>query len=224
MAPMMSDAVGIPPDGLVGRGDSDLAFDLSDQQHAAIKEQLSPDEYIVWAGRGIPRPLPSIPVFPAFFAAVLCGVSGFALMVLFGIHGLEKLPLGETLFLLCLAPGALGCITAIGIAWSWRSHRYVQRRVSRSFYILTDRRAIVGLEGREGEVVALDSWTGSMFDGTLGMEYGDGIGAVYFLRDGKVVQPEWGFDGIDEVRRVEGLIREILLGEKLPPGWDLGEL
>src|SRR5262249_5645260 len=139
---MTPDSIGAPTDRLVGRSDSDLIDDLSEPQRAAIKRLLSPGEFIVWAGRGQPRPLPAIPAFPAFVAAFLCGTSGFALTVLFGIYGFRQMDLGM-LFLLCLAPGALGAIAALGMAWGWTRHRYWQWRIAGSFYVLTDRRAIV---------------------------------------------------------------------------------
>jgi hypothetical protein len=221
---MITDAIGIPRDGLAGRADSELVLELGELQRAAIKRYLLPGEYVVWAGRGIPRPLPSIPVFPSFFAAFLCGFSGFALMVLFGIYGVRKMGLGETLFLLCLAPAALGCVTATGLAWSSARHRLWQSRIARSFYVLTDRRAISGLMRREGRAIALFPWTADLFDGTRCIEHGDGIGAVYCLRHGEVVEPQWGFEGIRQAGRVEALIRQILLGEKPPSGSDLQEL
>ena len=84
---MATDAIGNPMDGLVGRGDSDLVNELGEPLASAIRRHLIPGECIVWAGRGIPRPARSIPAFPAFFAAFLCGLSGFALMVMFGIWG-----------------------------------------------------------------------------------------------------------------------------------------
>jgi hypothetical protein len=188
---------------------------------ARVKSELEPGERVLWTGRGHPRPLPPIRVFPAFFAAVLCGLSGFALAVLFGIYVFRPMDL-EMFLLLCLAPGALGGIAAIGMAGGWARHRYWQRRIAASFYVLTDRRAIVGWE-RRGDV-AFGSWTPDLFNGTRCIEHGDGIGAVYFLHNGVVIDPSWAFEGIREAGRVEALIREVLLGEKVLPGADLGEL
>ena len=61
------------------------------------------------------------------------------------------------------------------------------------------------------------------FDDTCCIEYGDGIGAVYFLAYGEVRIPHRGFEGIREAGRVESMIREVLLGEKPPSETDLPE-
>jgi hypothetical protein len=67
-------------------------------------------------------------------------------------------------------------------------------------------------------------WTPRQFDDTRRVEHGDGIGSIYFVRDGEVIDPHWGFEGIREAGRVEAMIREILLGEKPDQGADLREL
>src|SRR5579875_3194985 len=102
MTLMATEAIGDPPDGFDGRGDSDLGLELSESQRKAIRPHLIPDELVVWEGRAIPRPSRSIPAFPVFFAAFLCGLSGFALMVMFGIWGDRMMAPGRRLFLLAL--------------------------------------------------------------------------------------------------------------------------
>jgi hypothetical protein len=221
---MMRDAIAFPVDGFVGRRDSELVGELHEEYRGAIKQHLVPGEYVVWAGRGNARPLPSIPFFPAFFAMALCAMSGIALMVLFGIYAIRGLDPREKLFLLCLAPGALGCASALGLACGWARHRIEQRRISKSFYVLTDRRAIAGMVGHDAGDVTMVAWAPGMFDGTLCIEHGPGGGDVYFTRDGEVVEPRWGFEGIEQATRVDALIREVLLGEKVLSGADLGEL
>jgi hypothetical protein len=49
-------------------------------------------------------------------------------------------------------------------------------------------------------------------------------GDVYFTRDGQVVAPQWGFEGIEQPAQVETLIREVLLEEKVLTGTDHAEL
>jgi hypothetical protein len=220
---MFTDAIGNPTDGLIGRGDSYLVHELSERQRAALKGDLLPGESVIWAGRGIPQPARSIRAFPALFAAFLCGCSGFALMVLYGIYGVRKMGIGEMLFLLSLAPAALGGVTAIGLAASRARHYLWQRRIARCFYVLTDRRAIAGCEVGTAHAI-LFPWTTRLFDDTRRVEHGDGIGSVYFVRDGEVIDPHRGFEGIREAGRVEAMMREVLLGEKPDLGTDLREL
>ncbi len=197
---------------------------LSEILAAGVKSALEPGERILWAGRGLPRPLGTIRVFPVFFAAFLCAMSGFALTVLFGIYGLRTMNPGEMLFLLCLPPAALGCMAALGIAASWVRHRIWQRRIARNLYVLTDRRAIVAWKRRGADDVMLDLWTPDIFNDTLCVEHGDGTGAVYFRRHGEVLAPDSGFEGIRDAGRVEELIRRTLLGEKMLAGAELAEL
>jgi len=184
---------------------------LSQELAAGVKSQLQPGERILWVGPGSMRPLPTIRVFPAFFAAFLCGSSGFALMVLFGIYGLRNMNPAEMAFFLCLAPAALGAITAIGMAWSWLRHRLWQRRIARSLYVVTDRRAIIARKKRAHDDVLLDSWKTDDFNGTLHVEHGDGTGSIYFSYDGEVHEPESAFEGILDAPLVDDLIRDVLV-------------
>ncbi len=190
-----------------------LVGDLTDEQRAALKAELAPGERILWAERAGAPPTPTVGVFPAFFAAVLCGSSGFALMVLFGIYGARNLHPAEMVFLLCLAPLAIGTVTAIGLIGRWIQHERTKGRLSRTFYALTDRRAIVGSESRIPGEVAIGFFTREMVDDTRCIEYGNGSGDVFFVSHDDVVWPEWGFLGVSGSKYVEGLVRQILLGK-----------
>jgi len=208
-------------DGFFPAIDGQFGDGLAENLRGWVKDVLEPCERFIWTGRGHPRPLAMIPVFPALFAAFLCGASGFALTVLFGIFGFRPMD-REMVFLLCLAPGVLGGVAAVGMASGWARHRFSQRRIARSVYALTDRRAIVGRPWR-GELV-FHSWNPGSFLGTRCIEHGDGIGSIYFLHFGDVSMPDFGFEGIREAGRVEALIREVLLQEKVLSGADFTEL
>jgi hypothetical protein len=210
-------------DGILPATEGDFGDGVADDLRARVRSELESGERILWSARGIPRPFQTIRVFPALFAAFLCGASGFALMVLFGIYGLLELDPGKTLFLLCLAPAALGGMAVLGSAASWVRHRLWQRRIARKLYVLTDRRAFVVWKGRGTDNVWLDFWTADMFDGTLCIDHGDGTGSVFFC-DGEVVEPESSFEGIRDAHRVEEMIRQVLLGEKVLAGAELAEL
>ena len=170
-----------------------------------------------------PPPAPTVGVFPAFFAAVLCGASGFALMVLFGIFGLRPMSPGELVFFLCLPPGALGLVVGIGFIGRWAQHMRTRWNLAHTFYALTDRRAIVGSDAHSPGEIAIGFFTSDMFDATLCIEYRDGSGDVFFVRDGDVAWPEWGFRGISGPKYVDGLIRRtVLLGIGPEPGLEDG--
>ena len=186
--------------------------DPTDDQRAALKAELAPGERILWMERAGAPPTPTVGVFPAFFAAVLCGTSGFALMVLFGIYGDRNLHPAEMVFLLCLAPGAIGAVSVIGLIGRWVHHERAKWRLSRTFYALTDRRAIVGSDARAPGEIAIGFFTREMFDDTRCIEYGNGSGDVFFVSHDDVVWPEWGFLGVSGSKHVESLVRQVLLG------------
>ena len=196
-------------DGYAGIADDDLAGDLTDEQRGAIEDDLAPGEQILWAERAGPPPMPMVAPFPAFFAAFLCGTSGFALMVLFGIYGLRAMGTAETLFYLGLSPAVLGCVVVLGFLGRWVDYLQERRRLSRTFYVLTDRRAIIGEDlVEEGEIQLLDR-EGGTFDDTLCIEHQDATGDVFFVRGGTVDGP--GLVSIARARRVEELVRRTLI-------------
>jgi len=127
-------------------------------------------------------------------------------MVLFGILGLRPMSPGELVFFLCLPPGALGLVAGIGFIGKWAQHVRARWNLAHTFYALTDRRAIVGSDARVPGEIAIGYFTSDMFDATLCVEYRDGSGDVFFVQDGDVTWPEWGFRGISRPTYVEGLV------------------
>jgi hypothetical protein len=197
------------PEILAGMAGSDL----SDEQRAALKAELAPGERILWVERAGAPPSRTVGVFPAFFAAVLCGLSGFALMVMYGIYGNRNLHPAQRAFLLGLPPAAIGAMSLVGLLVSWLHHERKKWCRSRTFYALTDRRAIVGSDSRVPGEVAIGFFTREMFDDTRCIEYGNGSGDVFFVNHDDVVWPEWGFLGVSGSKHVETLVRQVLLGK-----------
>src|ERR1700729_837652 len=106
---MQWDSTGEP--GEIAAWDDDSPNDrLEDEPWDLLKGKLAPDENVVWTERACPPPAPTLAVFPAFFAAVLCGLSGYALMVLFGIYGIHEVGKVERVVLTCLPPAVLGFV------------------------------------------------------------------------------------------------------------------
>jgi hypothetical protein len=191
---------------------------LDDVQRATIKHELAPGERLLWAERALPPPLPAIGRFPALFAALLCGFSGFALAVLFGIYGLRVMGPAELLFVLGLAPAALALVIALGLIGRRIQLRRLRWQLSRTFYALTDRRVLVGSDASHVGAISGSALAAGMFDDTLCVEHKDGSGDVLFVRDGAVLWPETSFIGVAQVRRVERLIRRALLAGGRNPG------
>jgi hypothetical protein len=184
---------------------------LEDEHWDLLKGKLAPDESVVWTERACPPPAPTLAVFPAFFAAVLCGLSGYALMVLFGIYGIRDVGTVERAVLTCLPPAVLGFVIMIGLMGRWGDFRRMRGRLSRTLYVLTNRRALVGTHGSREEPSQLSSLTPDLFDDTLCYENPDGSGDVLFVRNGEVVSMEVGFIGVSQARTVEELVRETLI-------------
>jgi hypothetical protein len=209
---MVWDSGEVRSDQAAGPAGDELASDLTDAQVAALKDELAPGEPVLWMERAGPPPSPTIGAFPALFAAVLCGASGFALMVLFGIYGLRVMSTAETIFFLSLAPGALGFVIVLGVLGRWSQYLRARRRLSRTFYALTDRRVVVGSEAWDPGRISIASWTPDLFDDLRCIEHPDGSGDVFFVRLGEAIWPEEGLVAVARARHVETLVRQALLG------------
>jgi hypothetical protein len=200
----------LEPDDVSGSPTNELDLDL----FAQLKSALDPEEDVVWAERAMSPPRPTLAPFPAFFTAVLCGLSGYTLMVLFGIHGLLELQPLELLLYAGLAPAALGSVVALGWIGRWVDFRRARWRLAHTFYALTQRRALVGVEASADGSIALDSVDSEVFDDTVCIEHPGGGGDVFFVKDGAVVWPELGFIGLARPRSIEDLLRMTLLGKE----------
>jgi hypothetical protein len=192
-------------------GSSHVELDL--ELFAQLKCALDPQEDVLWAERATSPPAPTIAAFPAFFTAVLCGLSGYTLMVLFGIHGLIELQPLQMLFYAGLAPAALGSVITLGWIGRWVDFRRARWRLARTFYALTDRRALVGMEASADGSIALESVGSDVFNDTLCIEHPGGSGDVFFVKDGAVVWPELGFVALARPKPIEDLLRTTLLGK-----------
>jgi hypothetical protein len=196
-----------------GNADFGDHHDDVDDHWSLLKGKLAPNENVLWTERaGLPS-APTLAVFPAFFTAVLCGLSGYALMVVFGLYGLREVrPVARTV-LTCLPPAILGLVILFGLMGRWDEFRRTRDRLSRTLYVLTNCRALVGMHRSGTEPNRLCSVTPDLFDDTLCYENPDGSGDVLFVKRGAVLSLEIGFIGVSEARIVEELVRETLLGK-----------
>jgi hypothetical protein len=203
--------------------DDDVEIGLDDDLRACVKSELEPHERLLWAARPGPPPVPTIAAFPAFFTALLCGVSGFALAVVFGIYGLVSLPAREASFVFGFGPAAIGFFIFLALVGRRLGYLRTRWRLARSFYCLTDRRAIVGLDHGDGEPIWFSSLPLDRVHDALCIEHEDGSGDVYFVGDEivkdseghknvrtGVVWPELGFVGVPAARDVAARVRSVL--------------
>jgi hypothetical protein len=143
-------------------------------------------------------------------------------MVVFGIYGLREVGPVERVLLTCLPPAILGFVILIGLVGRWGEFRRVRGRLSRTLYVLTNRRALVGTRRSGDEPNRLCSLTPDLFDDTLCHENPDGSGDVLFVKKGAVLSHEIGFVGVSEARAVEELVRETLINFSNPDSLSWG--
>jgi hypothetical protein len=132
-------------------------------------------------------------------------------MVLFGIYGLRNVGTVERAVLTCVPPVVLGVVILIGLMGRWGDFRRTRGRLSRTLYVLTNYRALVGTHRSREEPHRLFSLTPDLFDDTLCYENPDGSGDVLFVKMGDVISMEIGFIGVSEARIVEELVRDTLI-------------
>ena len=207
----------------------DLASDPPGDLRASVKSELEPGERLLWADRACPPPVPKIAAFPAFFTALLCGLSGFALAVVFGIYGLVELTPWETALVFGLGPALIGFFILLALSGRRMAYLRARWRQAHTFYCLTDRRAIVALDHGDGEPIWFSSLPFYKFHNVLCVEHQDGSGSgdVYFLGDRfvtdceghkeictEVVAPEVGFVGVPQAVDVARTVRRILMGDR----------
>jgi hypothetical protein len=210
------------PDDFESRRDEELSDNLEDEQWSLLKGKLAPGEDVLWTERaGLPH-APTLAVFPAFFTAMLCGLSGYALMVVFGIYGLREVGPVARAVLTGLPPAVLGLVIFIGLLGRWDDFRRTRDRLSRTLYVLTNHRALVGTHRSREEPNRLCSLTPDLFDDTLCYENPDGSGDVLFVKQGAVLPPEIGFVGVSDARRVELLVRDTLINVSNPDSFSWG--
>jgi len=208
---------------------------VSGDLRACLKAELEPGERLLWAARACPPPVPTISAFPAFFTALLCGLSGFALAVVFGVYGLVELTRREASLVFGLGPAVIGFFIVLVLVGRRIGYLRTRWRLARTFYGLTDRRAIVGLNHGDGEPIWFSSLPFDEIHDTLCIEHQDGTGDVYFVGDEfatdpdgykqtytTVVWPELGFVGVPRAVEVADLVRRILAGSRRQPRWIIG--
>ncbi len=190
----------------------ELGGELDLEQYARLKAELDPDEAVLWAERAaLPAP-PTVAAFPAFFTAVLCGLSGFAPDVALRDLWTARAEPASNVVLCRVGAAALGSVIVLGMLGRWARFRQLRFRLARTFYALTDGRALIATESAWDEPFAFWSVTSEMFDDTLCIEQPAGPGDVFFVAGGVVIEPELGFVGLCRPRHVETLLRRVLLG------------
>lgn len=201
---------------LLGEG-VELPPDLA----AWVKAELEPGERLLWAGQAI-RPLtkpwssagqgPDVPSALIWMLGLwtLAAVAGFAARGRFGWLS-DKAEAYVIMASLTLA--TMGAMLAASLAVNVVRSGFgaILRRGAKSFsiYALTDRRAVVWVPQSRGAFQVIHQPARSL-GGVHRIELPDGTGDVIFQSRQDFWFPD-GLKGISNVRRVEGLVRSVLV-------------
>jgi len=185
--------------------------EYDDEARRDVGGELSPDEALLWAGRPrLPR-VRKVRAMPLLYVLALTSLSGVSLSAMLGIFERPVLEPWLMIAALGLAPVAIGGMIVMDLLL--RSLRWLirRRRLARTFYAVTDQRAIIGRLGAAGGASSLFSIPAGLIDGTTRYELADGSGDVYFEGLDAIADKPVGFVEIRSVRLVDELIRQTLV-------------
>lgn len=167
--------------------------DLPPDIAARLVSELRPDERLVWFGRPVPNAHAGIWAFMRVVGLVPV-VIGLPLLFVFPPAALVFLPVGWIF---------------------WMMPRWIRQQAGKTFYLLTDQRAITWEPTFFGGIT-VQSFTRDGLVQMMRHENADGSGSLVFreeivLDDDGTSTLSRGFLNIARVREVEDLIRQTLL-------------
>jgi hypothetical protein len=214
-------------DGAAHQGPDDFSvapigdsFDtLTDELRACVKTELEPGERLLWSARSEP-PLEGIGF--AFFAFSALAVVLLGLGLIGMTRGLSRQRLNDgNEFVAGMAFAGFSFAVVLGLIGNWRSCIKERERSARMLYAITDRRAIIWAPEPKGSAVRIRTIPRGEIYNLVRLENPDGSGSVLFssTKDATAgdIYAEWnpfGFRHVDDVRRVELLVRNNLLGSE----------
>jgi hypothetical protein len=189
--------------------------ELPEDLHDVIKPELAPGERLLWAGRANARASgrTSTPLLGFVWSAGFLTVSAGCFAAFFGLLGQRFNVIEIATGLFGVIAGIIGFLVLIGTLGSWISEGSGRALIKRRCYALTDRRAIVWNPRAGSKAVEVYSFHRGRVKDVHRTEYPDGSGDVIFaLKDARYDESESGrFVGVAEVRRVEDLVRRVLV-------------
>lgn len=194
-------------------GGDEVGDGLDELLRARVKGELEPGERLLWAGRSMPPPSRFGVAYFAWFAVAMLFL-GFGL---FGIiHALSaprpqfnnedpSMAMGTALSVIG------GIILTVTIASAVAKRLQVARETG-ICYAVTDRRAISWAPEQGTDAVRVHSWPKGRIGDVSRVERPDGSGSLEFslAKDSRFIWLPAGFQHIQEVRRVEQIVRHNL--------------
>jgi len=176
-----------------------------------VDRELADDEALLWTGRPrLPR-VRRVRAISLLYILVLISLSGVSLSAMLGIFERPVLDPWMVIAALCLPPLALGGLFLLDLLLRSIQWLVRRRRLARTFYAITDQRAIIGRLGGSGGAPWFFSIPAGLIDGTTRYELADGSGDVYFEGLDAIAGEPVGFVEIQSVRRVDELLRKTLV-------------
>jgi hypothetical protein len=213
-------------DGAAHHGPDDFSvasigesFDtLTDDLRACVKGELEPGERLLWAAR-------SEPLFQnvgfAFYAFSALTIVLLSLGLIGMSRGLNRQRVndGSEMVAGMVFTGGASAVF-LGLIGKWRSRVKEHDRASRALYAITDRRAIIWAPEAMGSAVRVRTIPRGEIYNLVRVEEPDGSGSVLFSNtkdETREIDVQWypfGFRHVPEVRRVELLVRNNLMGSE----------
>ncbi len=189
-------------------GDSNLeggewTGELPDDLSARIKPELAPGERLIWAGQPSSN-FPGRARYPTIAIQWTIGLGLVAIAFLW----IGQRPGGpEGAVAVGFSAALIGAVLAIIVFAACAHVRAERRRLARTGYALTDRRALIWRPRSNSPAIDVFTHPARSIDRIHRTEYPDGSGDVVFSH---TFSPD-GFFAVANVRRVEALAREVLL-------------
>jgi hypothetical protein len=189
--------------------------DLPEDLIQLVKPELQPGEQLLWASRARPKTAKSrrrSSRSSLYYAVMFLAIGLGVFYVTFGPLRPMLIGVEGPLIVVGLLTAVVGVINIVVPIGRWIEYGFKGEPLRPNVYALTDRRAIIWLPRRDSsavEVVAIARGSVTMVHR---LEYPDGSGDVRFTyRLERMHFTDTGFVGIDDVRRVEDLVRRTLI-------------
>jgi hypothetical protein len=201
--------------------DSALWSGLDDDLRARVKAELEPGERPLWASMAY---LKATPLGPKFFLGSMAAPALIVLAYCAIANGLGHL--GPPPRANDAAPIVLGIVAfmfalmlAAGLSIRATNGWAERRRMSKTCYAVTDRRAILWIPDPKTGAVRVISVLRGQIDGVVRAELPDGSGDLEIACDQYLGHCPWypfGFRNVPDVRRVEQIVRTNLIVDGWP--------
>jgi hypothetical protein len=214
-----SDATPVP---LAEIDRSTSSVNLPPELEAKARRELSADEQILWAGQVSPR-VASWRAYAAASGCVFMGLIAGLMLVSFLLLTKGPMPRGAFIF-----PGVTGLFLVISVAGIFLAPAMQRKVDAGTYYIVTNRRAIVHKPGWFGEG-SVDSYTPAQLQNMVRRDswFIRGAGDLVFHSERQLVVTSrsgryggtsvreriirYGFLGIDNPGEVEKIVRQVLV-------------